>query len=127
MPGYNCTCDGELIGSGNGENGCSCLEGFNQTEAYDGSITCVDIDECAEDPCHTNANCSNNRGSYSCQCKIGFRGDGAQCKDVDECDGNPCHVDAECNNTIGSYFCKCKPGFEGNGRGEQGCQGKYLF
>ena len=42
---------------------------------------CLDIDECSEntDNCDINANCLNNPGSYSCQCKSGFSGDGFSC------------------------------------------------
>ena len=32
--------------------------------------------------CHENADCFNEPGTYSCECKEGFVGDG-----VDECDG----------------------------------------
>ena len=44
----------------------------------------TDIDECDKDPsvCHKNADCTNEPGTYSCECKDGFVGDG-----VDECDG----------------------------------------
>ena len=40
------------------------------------SIT--DIDECkiGIDLCHDNATCSNTNGSYTCQCKSGFSGNG---------------------------------------------------
>ena len=51
----------------------------------------TDINECDKDPsvCHENADCTNEPGTYSCECKDGFVGDG-----VDECDG-----------TIFSLFC----------------------
>ena len=33
-------------------------------------------DYCASSPCHTNANCTNEVGSYSCKCLPGYTGDG---------------------------------------------------
>ena len=38
-----------------------------------------DINECDNDPCSPNANCTNNVGSFTCQCKNGFSGDGFTC------------------------------------------------
>ena len=39
----------------------------------------LDIDECQTNPCHVNANCTDVEGSYECQCKTGFSGDGVIC------------------------------------------------
>ena len=71
-------------------------------------------------------------GSYTCQCRIGFHGDGFDCENVDECrvlyynpsEGriswtfihpkhpppNDCHSDATCEDTLGSYKCICDEG-----------------
>ena len=40
-----------------------------------------DIDECLNVTvtCGENAECLNTEGSYSCQCKSGFTGDGYNC------------------------------------------------
>ena len=40
-----------------------------------------DINECESQPgrCDNNANCTNLIGSYSCQCKQGFTGNGLNC------------------------------------------------
>jgi len=45
------------------------------------SVT-LDIDECSADasPCDENADCTNTDGSYSCNCKQGFDGDGEVCE-----------------------------------------------
>lgn len=39
----------------------------------------LDINECAQSPCSKDAECENNQGSYRCQCKKGFTGDGKTC------------------------------------------------
>ena len=41
----------------------------------------TDINECAvRGSCDEKANCTNNEGSYECECKDGFQGDGyAKC------------------------------------------------
>ena len=40
-----------------------------------------DINEClVSSPCHENATCTNAFGTYKCQCKSGFSGDGMICK-----------------------------------------------
>ena len=40
------------------------------------------MDECAlgSDGCHDNATCTNTVGSYTCQCKEGFTGNGVDCE-----------------------------------------------
>ena len=41
----------------------------------------VDVDECAVFPniCGANADCLNSDGSYICNCKAGYTGDGKNC------------------------------------------------
>uniref|UniRef100_A0A1I7X8T5 EGF-like domain-containing protein n=1 Tax=Heterorhabditis bacteriophora TaxID=37862 RepID=A0A1I7X8T5_HETBA len=75
-----------------------------------------DVDECAVhglNMCDKNAICKNLLGTYSCECKSGFRGDGYMCEDEDECRRQPCHPQAECTNTAGSFECRCPEGFTG--------------
>uniref|UniRef100_A0A8C1XKI3 Nidogen 2a (osteonidogen) n=1 Tax=Cyprinus carpio TaxID=7962 RepID=A0A8C1XKI3_CYPCA len=36
----------------------------------------ADVDECRDQPCHTQALCSNSPGSFQCQCRPGYHGDG---------------------------------------------------
>jgi hypothetical protein len=42
----------------------------------------VDINECdlSSRKCHSDANCTNTKGSYNCTCKDGFFGDGYNCE-----------------------------------------------
>eukprot|EP00058_Branchiostoma_floridae_P027787 XP_002613278.1 hypothetical protein BRAFLDRAFT_68243 [Branchiostoma floridae] len=78
-----------------------------------------DIDECSDGThdCHPNAECHNNGGSFSCQCKQGFIGNGTSCSDVDECTAAaaPCDPKANCTNTEGFFLCLCNTGYMGNG------------
>ena len=39
---------------------------------------CTDINECelSNTMCHLNAECRNSNGSYTCECKDGYSGDG---------------------------------------------------
>ena len=39
----------------------------------------LEIDECLNDPCDSNATCSNTAGSYICECNTGFSGSGFNC------------------------------------------------
>ena len=65
----------------------------------------------------TSSICNNTDGSYECECKLGFRGDGHNCIDVDECEGylHNCDYNAECINRVGKFECRCLPNFWGNG------------
>ena len=42
----------------------------------------LDVDECTldTDTCDPNAVCTNNDGSYTCECKDGYSGDGFTCE-----------------------------------------------
>ncbi|KAI1283713.1 Latent-transforming growth factor beta-binding protein 4 [Halotydeus destructor] len=98
----------------NGEGSFSCHErecpaGFRPNESYEDD--CQDIDECLESDgqlCGPNANCSNNVGSYVCNCNPGYEMDSGQCLDIDECqndDEHYCFEGEYCFNTEGSYDC----------------------
>ena len=39
----------------------------------------LDVDECADNPCHGDATCNNFPGSFTCTCKSGLSGDGFNC------------------------------------------------
>ena len=42
-------------------------------------VELLDIDECLDNPCHRNANCTDSQGSFDCHCYDGFSGDGFIC------------------------------------------------
>merc|ERR1711973_922427 len=68
---------------------------------------CVDIDECkkGKDNCHKKAKCTNTLGSFTCECKEDYKGDGVTCEKIDDVcgidDGNdegPHYVDDGCHS-----------------------------
>ena len=42
-------------------------------------LSILDIDECKGSPCHVNGRCSNNPGSFECECNVGYSGNGFAC------------------------------------------------
>ncbi|XP_066238939.1 nidogen-1 isoform X1 [Saccopteryx leptura] len=64
--------------------------------------------------CDTNAVCRPGPGTqFTCECSIGFRGDGHTCYDIDECSERPsaCGSHAVCNNLPGTFRCECMQGY----------------
>ncbi|XP_012586305.1 PREDICTED: nidogen-1 [Condylura cristata] len=65
--------------------------------------------------CDTSAACRPGSGTqFTCECAIGFRGDGRTCYDVDECAEQPsvCGSHAVCNNHPGTFRCECVEGYQ---------------
>ncbi|XP_040092242.1 nidogen-1 [Oryx dammah] len=64
--------------------------------------------------CDANAACRPGPGAqFTCECSIGFRGDGRACHDIDECSEQPsvCGNHAVCNNHPGTFRCECMEGY----------------
>lgn len=98
---------------------CLCAEGYTGSTNNLGSA-CVDINECAADPCPGGALCTNTPGGYSCQCPGGAKGDPYR----DGCaknniitiscsDETPCPSGEHCvpDTYLGNNVCICRQGF----------------
>ena len=81
---------------------CDCKAGFRRDED-----SCIDIDECSDSSikCDINAECVNTPGSFSCNCKSGFYGDGFFCV-AGRCHDTNCPTKQTCISAT-SNKCKC--------------------
>ncbi|XP_070505862.1 fibulin-1-like [Chironomus tepperi] len=102
---------------------------------------CEDVNECHihKNLCR-NADCINTNGSFTCNCKAGFRkDDNNYCRDINECIENIHDCSHRCVNKIGGYQCFCDKGYRLNvdqrtcedidecrEHGEQLCQGECV-
>ncbi|CDW55810.1 NIDO and EGF 3 and EGF CA domain containing prote in, partial [Trichuris trichiura] len=112
----------------------ACPSGYSDAPlCLSGDLTCfaihlltksfADINECRfkEFACHKHAICINTPGSYVCQCKRGYSGDGRQCFYIDACyteTGAVCGDNAQC--FVPAFHrskpeCVCNDGFIGDG------------
>ena len=116
---------GQVCNNTIGSFKCDCKPGYNMTED-DGLEDdlfgedellgfCEDIDECETNShmCLTESEeCQNTEGSYTCDCRIGYRRLGEDCVDINECYVDPCtNPNHQCENNVGSYDCVCKAGW----------------
>ena len=89
---------------------CDCKKGFMFNDDIN---ICEDIKEClVGNECHANATCDDSEGSYSCNCNIGFIGDGKMCQEG-SCTEDICPLNQECVSPT-THDCQCKNGFERN-------------
>ena len=60
------------------------LQATYATYVYPSYFRSTDIDECltSTHDCHSNADCINNNGSFSCACMSGYTGNGVNCEGV---------------------------------------------
>ncbi|XP_046547197.1 neurogenic locus notch homolog protein 1-like isoform X2 [Haliotis rubra] len=92
-----CVCDGT------GYNGDSCENDINECDA-------------GTDDCHTNADCKNTEGSFTCTCKPNYAGNGKSCTlGVCSTGGNECLNSGICNIPSDSTAstCQCAAGYTG--------------
>ena len=104
----------------------ACPAGYALDDASDPFSTCVDIDGCANAPCHAGVLCTDVPApgvGFKCgACPSGYEGDGETCVDIDECATNNggCLDGTTCTNTAGGRSCgACPAGYKGSG--ETGC------
>ncbi|KAM3606136.1 uncharacterized protein V6R79_011362 [Siganus canaliculatus] len=94
---------------------CSCILDMVYPEG-----TCVSDETClnASSACHPLAICNIHQGSFYCQCRDGYEGNGTDCQDINECEQSQkqvCPDFSYCFNMNGSYICDCWEGFQDNG------------
>ncbi|XP_063713010.1 uncharacterized protein LOC134841143 isoform X2 [Symsagittifera roscoffensis] len=105
---------------------CQCTPGYmdNPVTLQQGGMPgrdCIDVDECLLAPkvCDEYANCTNNVGSYACECNEGFNGTGqpGECDNINECSvgSDNCHDNATCIDAVPMFTCDCNTGFKGSG------------
>ncbi|XP_074648728.1 uncharacterized protein LOC141904116 [Tubulanus polymorphus] len=108
---HNCT-DIEKCRNTIGAYACDCLPGRSRNLAG----KCIDVNECGLDrlnDCHRDATCVNIPGSYKCECKSGYYGNGTHCEDIDECEITRLNNCSQlCNNVVGGFNCSCYQGFD---------------
>ena len=112
-----CTClngtpESEACTEDGAEHCKTCDDGFDLDE----NNACVDIDDCASDPCQNGGTCTDKVNAFSCACASGYEGDTCV-TDINECttDTDDCDVNADCANNVGSYTCTCMDGYHGSG------------
>ncbi|WAR03561.1 NOTC1-like protein [Mya arenaria] len=93
---------------------------YNGAEFYSGQChcrhgtlapCCVDIPECASNPCKNGGTCEEHVNYYTCNCPLGTTGH--DCVDIPECLSNPCLNGGTCVDYVGGYTCQCPPGTTG--------------
>ena len=118
----------------NGNNTDNVNFDYDYNNEYDDTQT-DDLDEIGPEYCSPDAYCVDNIGSFTCQCKPGFRdmsdypNNGRLCENINECNfdsvacsgqgnwciPNNCDKWASCKDTVGSFECTCLVGYAGNG------------
>ena len=67
----------------------------------------ADVDECENDVCDSNALCTNTEGSYGCECRVGYTGDGKTCTGKTLFCGKHCLVTNPKETGFGQMYISC--------------------
>lgn len=126
-----------------------CQAGYEGDPEYG----CLDVNECADNPCARGAYCLNTKGGHECECPRGSSGDpygvgctgGPQAKQecssndecdhwqacvqgscVNPCDNVPCGPNAYCEPDKHAAWCRCVIGYT-EGNNNECVSGKFFF
>lgn len=77
---------------------------------------CLDVDECAAEPCGPNAVCTNTVGSYHCECENGHVGTPPRVQCKAPCEDVKCGEHAYCKPDGQEAYCICEDGWTFNPR-----------
>lgn len=109
----NCSPNSQCLLSGNHAK-CICIDGYTELGG-----SCVDKNECENDPCGKGAICTNLPGRHVCQCPSGSSGDpyNTGCEELKQlvsCNQNiPCPTGEKCvqDPYSGNNVCVCGQGY----------------
>jgi len=107
-----CQHGGTCSNGGGADYTCNCsITGYNGTNC---EIEVVD-DLCDPNPCLGEANrCTQDKGTYICECPPGHTGINCELHTELGCDAEPCKNNGTCGNLAGDGFtCKCSHLFTG--------------
>jgi hypothetical protein len=99
--------------SGSGDVVCEAVQ--DQDTPVFTSVTCSNVNECLDDPCHAQASCADTVGSYTCTCNDGYSGDGWSCE-ANACEpitveNSDTVIEATTTQTVGVV---CNDGYDGD-------------
>lgn len=66
-----------------------------------GSVCHINIDECADNPCHNGGTCEDGVNGFTCRCPEGYH-DPTCLSEVNECSSNPC-IHGACRDSLNGY------------------------
>ena len=109
VTGGNEECDIGPALIGEGCANCVQLAGWTCSKSSTEKSVCQNLDECALGPpwhnCHSNATCSDTRGSFVCTCDSDWFGTGTECASCVPNSESPSNSSTESD-------CRCSSGFE---------------
>ncbi|KAK3728579.1 hypothetical protein QZH41_011661 [Actinostola sp. cb2023] len=100
-----------------GSMSCKDCDGVLSTfgPGADSKSMCIDIDDCASNPCNNGGRCIDHKDGYRCECLLGYMG--KQCEiEKDECLSDPCYQGSTCVDKceIEKDECLSDPCYQGS-------------